>query len=173
MSIKNGRDYRNWLVNPEEHMRIKEERRLLKFKIQVFNRELKREKKRYESLLDGQDARKESYKPAYQSRKELDEAYVVGAVSDKEYMRNRSAIWQVYSDRGHIANIEWLESELEKYQKMLDSLESYMARKKLESKKRYRQRINARRRFNAYRRRRYRQNKKAELEARWKKYGLK
>lgn len=172
MSIEDGKDYRNWLVNEKEHLAIKEARRMLKFKLHVFKSSLYTEKKNYEKLLSGIERREKAYKPRYKTREDLDAAYVVGAVSDQDYMQQRSAIWQCYSDRGHIANIEWLESEVDKYQNALDDLDSWMAEKKTESRARFERKRTQTRRHNGKRRKKYRREKREALERRWKYYGI-
>lgn len=126
MSIEDGKDCRNWLNYPKEHMAIKEKRRMLKFQVMVFRRALKAERKRYDELLEGTERRKESYKPMFDTIDKLNDAYVIGQVDDQTYMSQRSRIWQVYSDRGHIANLEWLQAEYDKYKGQLDSLEGKM-----------------------------------------------
>lgn len=37
MAIEDGKDCRNWLKNKDDHMAIKEKRRMLKFKLHVFS----------------------------------------------------------------------------------------------------------------------------------------
>lgn len=172
MSIENGKDYRNWLVNEKEHLAIKEAIRMLKFKRRVFKTALYTEKKNYEKLLSGIERREKAYKPRYKTREELDAAYVVGAVSDEDYMQQRSAIWQCYSDRGHIANIEWLEKELDRYESALADLDQWKEDTKKESARRYSQKRWKAKKFNNYRRRRYRQQKREALERRWKQHGI-
>lgn len=172
MSIENGKDYRNWLNNPEQHMAIKEARRMLKFKCRVFRTALYTEKKNYEKLLSGIERREKAYKPRFKTREELDAAYVVGAVSDEDYMQQRSAIWQCYSDRGHIANIEWLEKELAKYESALADLDQWRKDARQESVRKYEQKRSRAKRFNTYRRNRYRRQKREQLERRWKYYGI-
>ena len=146
---------------------------MLRFQVATVERALKQEKKTYKKLLDGTERRKESYKPTYTSREELDQAYIVGAVADEDYMRERSAIWNVYSDRGHIANIQWLEETLAKYQYALDNLEAYLTNKRKETIRACEHRRIARKTYNSHRRVMYRKKKREEKEARWRKYGLK
>lgn len=126
MAIEDGKDVRNFLKHPDEHMAIKEARRMLRYQIRVFDRAIKHEQKMYDELIEGTERRKQSYKPTFDSLEKLNEAYVIGKVDDKEYMRNRSAIWNVYSDRGHIANLEWLHKERDKYQKRLDHIDDWI-----------------------------------------------
>ena len=172
MSIEDGKDYRNWLVNEKEHLAIKEARRMLRFKRTVFRTAYTREKLRYQQLIDGTERREKSYKPMFKTREELDAAYVVGAVSDQDYMKQRSAIWQCYSDRGHIKNLEWIQSELDKYQKALDELDEWTEAKHRETvarnDKKRRQKLKHRR----TERNKYRKKKKEALERRWKYYGI-
>lgn len=172
MSIENGKDCRNWLKNPDTHMQIKEKRRMLQFKVRVFQRALKQEKFTYEKLKKGEQKRFDAYKPKYRTREELDAAYVVGALTDREYMWERSAIWRVWSDRGHIANIAWLEEELAKYEEALNTLDTWIKEKHDETVKRKQQRYRQKVKHRNYVRNKYRKNKRKELEARWKYYGI-
>lgn len=165
MAIEDGKDCRNWLKNKDDHMAIKEKRRMLKFKLHVFSSALYEEKRNYKKLMTNTERRKQTYKPQYQTREELDQAYVLGAINDKEYMKNRSAIWLVYSDRGHIKNIEWLESEVAKYEGALAELEEWMNEKHEESVRRKRkkqQRKLHHRRYNKHRLRKIRAAEKKE-----------
>lgn len=172
MSIENGKDCRNWLNYPEEHMAIKEKRRMLKYQVSVFQRELNKEQRVYDDLLANFEKRKAAYKPKYESLEELNEAYIVSRMPDREYMAERSRIWQVYSDRGHPARIEWLTKERDKYKSALDALEKAMGELKSISKKKLHP--GARRQKKAAQMRRLRRKwKRQALEERWKKYGLK
>lgn len=167
MAIEDGKDCRNWLKDPENYMAIKEKRRMLKFKCRVFSSALYQEKRMYKNLLDNTEKRKKIYNPTYSSREELDQAYVIGAIDDKEYMSQRSKIWQVYSDRGHIKNIEWLESELNKYETALDMLENWREKKKEYTLKECRKIDAQRKHHKAYNRQRLRRIRKVEKQERW------
>lgn len=173
MSIENGKDYRNWLVgDPNLYARNKEKKRILRFKIRVFERELKQEQKKYDKLLAGTENRKEVWHPIYDNREDLDSAYVAGIVKDEDYPRERYAIWQVYSDRGHINNIKWLTGELEKYKSQLEGFEDFLNGIRKEKRRKIDRRRQVRRRYNNRRRSLRRQKRKAELQERWKKYGI-
>lgn len=167
MSIEDGKDYRNWLKDPENHLAIKERRRMLKFKLHVFTTALYYEQRNYDKLLANTERRKKSYKPMFSSREELDQAYVLGAVSDKEYMSQRSKIWQVYSDRGHIKNIEWLKSEIERYQEALDILDQWMKTKHLHTVKMLRKLRDQKKHHRAYNKHRNRRIRKIAKQERW------
>lgn len=171
---EDGRDVRWFLsIDPEEHARNKEQKRMLKFKIHTFHREIILEQQAYDKLLRGQERRKETYKPTYKTREELDAAYVAGLITDdKEYMRERYAIWQVYSDRGHINNLKWLHEQEDKYKKALEDLEAFAEEKNKESMLRSQKKRQKHKHHMAYKRRKRREKKKAELEARWKYYGI-
>lgn len=171
MSIENGKDYRNWLRgDPVQLAETKERKRLLRFKIMTFNYRIAIEKKNWKKLLDGQQGRYEYWKPKYKTREELDEAYVAGIVTDEDYPRERYAIWQVYSDRGHKANLEWLESEQQKYQAELDGFEAFLQKTTKENKKKYDQRH---RKKYLYRRREKRRKARERIRKdKWKKYGI-
>lgn len=170
MAIEDGKDCRNWLNHPEEHMAIKEKRRMLRFQVRVFKRELKAEQKKYDTLLAKTADREKSYKPMFDSLEKLNDAYVVGKVDDRTYMSQRSKIWQVYSDRGHIANLAWLQSELDYYQGKLDALEGKMDDLRKLQVKDYPSTI---RRKNASHKRKVRRKiRRQELQERWRKYGI-
>lgn len=164
MSIADGKDCRNWLKNPEEYMAIKEKRRMLSFQVSVFRRELKREQKTLEKLNSHLQLRIDRWHPRFDSREKLDEAYVAGLVTDRDYMRERYAIWQVYNDRGHNANIAWLSAELEKCETALENLENHIDQRHKDTQRRYRRKIQAHKRKNRLRRKWYAQQR---AEGKW------
>ena len=163
-----------YFINYEdEHMRIKHEWKLTKYQLRFFTKELERRKKYLEKLEANTELRKKAYKCDYSSVEELNQAYIVGAIQDdKEYMRQRSALWQVYSDRGHLKEIEWLEAEILKYQRKMDAIESIMQKKKKRNHEEWDKMVKKRRRKAATMRRYRRRRKQAELEERWKRHGI-
>lgn len=135
MTEQQERRLPNWVVDEEQHMRIKRERQLLDYQIRFFTGERNRMQKRLDKLNEGQKRRAETYGITYHSRKELDDAYMVGAIDDHEYMRQRSNLWQVYSDRGYIARIEWLDKMINEHQAKMDAITEWMDQKREESKR--------------------------------------
>lgn len=176
MSIEDGKDYRNWLRgDPELLARNKERKRMLKFKIRVFKTALYNEQKAYEKLLKGVERREKAYKPNFKDRETLDASYVAGLVSDDDYPRERYAIWQCYSDRGHINNMKWIESELAKYEKALADFQELLDNHSRENTRAREKRRRRHHRHMAYKRRKRREKKRAykeELRERYKYYGL-
>lgn len=172
MALKDDKDIRHLLWHEEEHLAIKEKTRMLKYQASVFRNELTKQKKAYQKLVDGQERRKVSYAPMFDTLEELNEEYGKGEMEDREYMSQRSRIWQVYSDRGHIANIKWLEEELAKVEAKLAAVENVKEQFK-DAKKKYKpdpKRERARK--TAYERNRRRKIRKREREERWHKYGI-
>ena len=108
--------------------------------------------------------REKAYNPRFRTREELDEAYVAGLLTDREYMRERYAIWLAYSDRGHINNMKWLESEIDHYKRALEALENHIDEKRKASYKRRRVKWAAHLHKNVMRRRWY---KKQRAEGKW------
>lgn len=173
MALADGRDITNWLHgDPEMLARNKEKKRMLRFKIHTFHREILLEQQAYDKLLRGTERRKERWKPTYTNREDLDAAYHAGLVKDEDYTRERYAIWQVYSDRGHIANLEWLHEQEDKYIKALEDFQAYLDEKSRENRKAREKKRQRHRHHMAYKRRKRREKKRAEREARWKKYGI-
>ena len=173
MSIENGKDYRNILNgDPELHMKYKEAIRLTKFKIKVFKSQLRLEKITYDSLKKNEPKRFAHWKPKYKTVSDLDEAYVAGLVDDKDYMYQRYAIWQVYSDRGHINNIAWMESEIKKYEKQLADIENYLKERNREAQKRARKKLERKKHKLAYKRKVRRKKRTAEREQLWRETGI-
>lgn len=173
MSIADGKDHRNFLnIDQAEYMRNKEALRMLKFKVTVFKRQLFQEQRTYKKLLSTQEKRFNTYQPKFKTRKELDAAYLVGAVSDQEYSKQRYAIWLVYSDRGHINNLKWLESELEYYEKKLADFENHLQEQAKTKRQAWLRRQQKRNKHATYMRRTRRAARKKELEERWHRYGI-
>lgn len=172
MSVEDGKDARYMLWYAREHLAIKDKRRALKFQCSVYGNALTKEKRTYKRLLEGQERRKASYNPMFSTIEELDKAYEEGGMDNKEYMSQRSKIWQVYSDRGHVKNIEWLEHELAVCQGQLDALEAKMEELSKASQRYKAHGRNVRRHKTNYERKRRRNIRKKELEERWKKYGI-
>lgn len=94
-------------------------------------------------------------------------------MDDREYMRQRSAIWQVYSDRGYFDQIAWLESERDRYKKKLENINDFIIEKRKEKQARGYAKKQAKRKRTANIRRYRKRIRKRELEERWEKYGLK
>ena len=172
MAIQEKKDARSFLWHPEEHMAIKEKMRMLRFQQRSYAIALKKEQKTYDNLLAKQEDRKKSYKPMFETIQELDAEYDKGEMDNKEYMSQRSKIWQVYSDRGHIANIAWLTEELDKVNQKIEAVENLKSEFK-EAKKKYRPNPKlVRARKTAYERKRRRKKRQKEREERWHRYGI-
>lgn len=173
MSFADGKDNRNYLNIPEdEFRRNKETLRMLKFKKKVYSVALYNEQRAYKKMLSTQGKRFETWHPRYKTREELDAAYLVGAVDDQEYRYERYAIWQVYSDRGHINNLKWLEEMVEKATNALEGFENHLQD---ESRQRAMARQKRKRLLHknvVYNRRSRRKKRKRELEERWRRNGL-
>lgn len=171
MALKDGKDVRSFLWHEKEHMAIKEKTRMLNFQASTYRNALTRQKKAYEKLVEGQERREKSYAPMFRTLEELNEEYEKGEMEDREYMRQRSSIWQVYSDRGHIANIAWLEEELAKVEAKLEAIENVKKQFKAYAKK-YDDPKAARAKKTRYERNRRRKIRRKQLEERWHKYGI-
>lgn len=149
---------------------MKKKKQLLEFKASTYRNALTRQKKAYAKLIEGQASREKGYKPMFKTREELDEYYDQGTMTPAEYRREKTKIWQVYSDRGHIQNIAWLEEELAEAERKLALFAE--KQKELENVKyRYYPSVRRRRKTN-YERGRRRRIRKKELQERWKKHGI-
>lgn len=169
----------NFLHNEEQYMRIKTEKKLIEYQVKLFRNELNKMQKRYDELKAGEERRAESYGAKYKTRKELDDAYMLGNMTDREYMQYRSAMWQAYSDRGYEARIKWLTAMLDHYQAKLDKITNWMVAAQKASREGINKRYRKRQKHYAYKRRvrrRERSEKKKqqykELKERYKYYGL-
>ena len=169
----------NFLRNEEQHMRIKRERKLVDYQVRMFTKELKRIRKKLDALRAGEEDRAEKYGAKYRTRKELDDAYMLGNMTDREYMHYRSAMWQAYSDRGYLDRIEWLEKMLNHYQNKLEKIDQWMEEARKESRaginKRYRRKQYKLAHKRKTRRRERSERKKQqykELKERYKYYGI-
>lgn len=174
---KEERRVPNWLGEREDyHMKVKNEKKLTEYQLRIFVRELKHQEKMYSGLVERTPQREKAYKPTCKTREELDQMYMLGAMTDREYMRNRSAIWNCYSDRGYIMRIEWLREQVERYQDKLDRIDQYLVDTRKQTvkacKHRYRVKKNKSKCVVRCRRRKRQRERKQELEARWKKYGI-
>ena len=157
-----------WVHDEQQHMRIKNRRKLIEYKIMVYRRELKRERDALEKLIERTQMRKEVYRCIYDSRAELDEAYRAGKLTDKEYIGQRSALWKVYSDHGHNMRIEWLQEELEKCEKQLEMVNEVRDMSaeewQLQQKRRKRSNHKAKLRMRRYRKRLKEKAKREAME---------
>lgn len=168
----NGEGVPQWIKNEDQYMRIKNEIKLLEYQVRCFNREINFQKKKYDSLVAGQESRKESYGLKYNSRKAIDEAYLIGAIDDTEYRKQRAALWYVYSDRGYIARLEWLNKERDKAQAKLDRINEWRKQAKAETVKRYERGKHARMMERNRKRRIRREEYRRRDKERWQKYGI-
>ncbi len=164
----------------EQHMKIKHLTNLTDYQIAVYERELRKERKALAELESKTEMRKEAFGCLYDSREKLDQAYLIGALDEMGYMKQRSALWQTYSDRGHGDRIEWLERELERYKLRRQKIEDYKVELSRRNKERSRERWKRKQHRNAMdraRRRRERSERKRkqqeELRKKWMYYGNK
>ena len=174
MATIKDKDLRNSLhnISQEEFLRTKESIRMANFRVRVFKTALRQEKAAYKKLLSTQDKRMERWHPKYDDLKKLNDEYIIGKMTNEEYVRERYAIWQVYNDRGHINNIKWLEQMLAIYQGKLDDIEADLEQRRMRHQKRWEQRRAYLKRHATHMRRVRRAEKKRKLEERWKKYGI-
>ena len=163
----------NWLGDREEfHMKVKREKKLTEYQLRFYEKELKRQKKMYEGLVEGIPKREKSYKPRFKTREELDQAYIVSDMTVKEYMTERRNLWNCYSDRGYIDRIAWLTEQRDRYKDKLDRINGWTLETKRKSNNNRQKKFHIRRKW-AYQKRRYRKKiKMKRLEERWKRYGL-
>lgn len=173
MSIADGKDHRNFLnIDQAEYMRNKEALRMLKFKITVFKRAVYNEQRAYKKLLSTQDKRIKAYNPRFKTREELDAAYLVGAVSDEDYSRERYNIWLVYSDRGHINNLKWLEEQLAYYEQKLADFENHLQMQAKTKRQAWLRRQQYKSRHATYMRKVRKAERQRKLKERWQKHGI-
>ena len=126
---------------------IRPRKKLLEYQIGFFNREIKRVERGYKTWLTNMPKRMERFKPRYQSREEIDEAYLAGLLTKQEYSEQRNAYRMVYSDYGSKMKLAWLRSQLDQYSRQYDALIDYMddLRQKSEAKAIKNRRIKRRR----------------------------
>lgn len=174
MATIEDRDQRNTFngISPEEYLRTKERIRMAKFKIRVFKTALRNEQFAYNKMLKTQPKRMNRWHPKYEDRKKLDEDYVVGKLTNEEYAYERYAIWQVYSDRGHINNIKWLEEMLKHYEDALKDINDELEQRRKETNRRRQKRWWQKKKHATHMRRVRRAEKQRKLEERWKRYGI-
>lgn len=166
----------NFLYHEERHMQVKAELALTRYQVQMYEREIKRRQHLLDLIIENRPKNIKARGLKYHSREELDQAYLVSDMTTKEYMQQRSALWNVYSDRGHTAEIAWLKEEKAKYQRKLDRIEKWMEDTKKQSKRdrneRWMRPIKMRKRHNASARRIRARKRKEALQERWRKYGI-
>lgn len=161
-----------WIQNEEQYMKIKREIQLLKYQIQFFNKGIRDREKRMKYLEETRDKRIKSYGLKYHTREELDEAYIVGSMTDDEYRKQRVAIWNVYSDRGHIAELKWMTEERDKAQRKLDEINKWREERHKEAcQRKKKKRLKKMKHATAWRRYNRRKRRQA-LEERWRRYGI-
>lgn len=153
--MKPGEDCKHWHYKDETHTRIKRHYDLSRYQLMIYGRELEKERKALAKLEDPVkvEERKKSYGLRFDTRKDLEEAYLVGAVTFQEYRYQKRALYIVYSDRGHLDRIEWLEEMYAKAQERYKLSERYVNKYKTqmeldiekEKKKRHQSKIRVRR----------------------------
>lgn len=161
----------NFLHNEEQHMKIKNEIKLTEYQINLFRREKRYMEKAYAKLMEGCEDRAKAYKVKYRTREELDAAYMVSEMTVQEYMRQRSHIWQAYSDRGYIKRIEWLDKMLKTYEQKRQNLEDFCKQQKAESDRARQVKWRRKKHHAAYMRQQRARARRAEREVyyrRWK-----
>jgi len=161
-----------WVKNEDLHMRVKHEIQLLQYQVRMYDREIHLQEKRLKNLTAGQERRLKAFDLRYHSREAIDQAYIIGALTDLEYMQQRSWLWQVYSDRGYNARLEWLRGERQKAQTKLDRITEWRSQRYREAQKRHQKKRRERNWVKMYRRRVRKREKDAALKARWEKYGI-
>ena len=169
----------SFLKDEKQYMRIKRERQLVDYQVKLFSNERRKMQKRYDALQEKTEQRKNSYGLRYNSRKELDEAYIAGVIESKEYMDQRSKLWLVYSDRGYEARLAWLDKMIAHYEGNLKNIDDWIAKKADEREQRQKSKIRKRKKAASYMRRRRRKARREakeaqyrELKEKYKYYGL-
>lgn len=155
----------NFIRNEERHMYVKRKRQLIEYQISVFRRERNRIQKRYDHLVETIEDRKKSYKLICDTREELEHLYRTTDMDDYTYMQQRSWQWLVYSDRGAIERLKWLDEMIEEYTMRLEAVDTWRAQQKKETERKNNEKRQKRARYNAYfrkRRRRINSEKRKE-----------
>lgn len=131
------RNAMNLLRNEEKFLSIKQRLRLIDFQISVFNNAIKKQERQYESYRSEErvEKRKKAFGLKYESRQQLDQDYMIGAISDAEYSKQRYALWLVYSDRGYEMKLKWLYEQRDYYLKQKKTIEKWMEKQRKESKR--------------------------------------
>ena len=168
MTFENEAQFIYW--QEHDYQETKEKYRMLKFQAATYRNRLTQQRKALEVLRAGQDDREKAYKPMFKTTDELWRYYVNSDMSFKDYAYQRSRIWQVYSDRGHINNIKWLEEELAKVEAKIKALDKHV--EELTKMSEYYRPSAERKRKTDYERKRRRKIRQKEKEERWKKYGI-
>lgn len=146
----------NFIRNEERHMYVKRKRQLIEYQISVFRRERNRIQKRYDHLVETIEDRKKSYKLICDTREELEHLYRTTDMDDYTYMQQRSWQWLVYSDRGAIERLKWLDEMIEEYTMRLEAVDTWRAQQKKETERKNNEKRQKRARYNAYFRKRRR-----------------
>lgn len=121
----------------EENRWINKRKRLIEYQIRFFEREIRAEEKRLAYLESTQDARRKAYGLEYDSLEEINQAYAAGIITSAERYRQRSHLWQVFSDRDALMRLEWLRSERDKYKEHHDALLAIIEKKSEEREARH------------------------------------
>lgn len=147
----------------ERHQAIKHRKKMLEYKVGFFQREINRQTKKKKEREANFENRKARWKPKYASWDELNEAYIAGGMSDKEYDVQRKAIWIVYHDYDVPEKLAWLEEMQAPYKAELEALEEWMEDTKKKTAKELQKKYNrekARKKRKAKKRKERRQEEK-------------
>lgn len=146
----------NFIKNEEQHVYVKRKRQLIEYQIGMFKRERNRIQKRYDHLVETTEDRKKSYKLLCDTREELEHLYRTTDMDDFTYMQQRSWLWLVYSDRGAIDRLKWLDEMIEDCEMRLEAVDDWRRRQREASIARNAEKRRKRARYNAYFRKRRR-----------------
>lgn len=89
---------------------------LAKKQAQFFAREIKRVERMQKKHEENIPILEAKYKPKYKTAEEINQAYLIGAIDEKELHDARVLWWRIYSDRYMNSYLRWLRQEHDYYQ---------------------------------------------------------
>lgn len=133
---------------------VRKEMMVAKYQLGLFNTELKKQQNKYDNWKANQKARAEKAGLKYFSYDELYNDYIVGAIDEKTFWRQRKMYNLIIADNWQRADkLKWLQVNVERYGRKYEALERlYEETKRKEKKKANRKYAN---KINGYRKRTY------------------
>lgn len=126
----------------KEDLWIKPRKQLLEYQINFFKKEAKRVEQNWQKSMQPEriEHRRKSHGLKYDSKEEIQQAYLAGLLDTHEWRKQLAAYWHTYSDRGAEMKIAWLREQQAEYEKQYEALLQLIEEKKIAQRKRKKKR---------------------------------
>lgn len=133
---------------------VRKELMVAKYQLGFFSSELKKQQAKYAHWKENQKNRAEAAGLKYFTYEDLYNDYIVGAIDEKTFWRQRKMYNLIIADNWQRADkLKWLETNVERYRRKYETLEKLYDEAKRREKKL--SNIKYQRKVNGYRKRTY------------------